>query len=434
MGFLLYLTYNLLSPFLFLAYLPLMLLSPKNPLKDSFSGLGERFSVKKFSFSSRPLWFHAASVGEVKALKPLIERLKREKPELPLFITCSTLAGRAEAFKMTEHASLVYADFYPLVKKLVKAVNPAKLIIVETELWPNLIRMASLKTEVLIINGRISDKTVKRYALIAPLLRFILKDVKKIMAQSSKDAERYASFFPPEKTLNAGNIKYDAPLETGSKAEELKAGLERAGLSGKKILVFGSTHPEEERIIAKAVKLLKQELKDALFIMAPRHLNRLDETEALLRKEEVGYVKWSEIKQAEGGRIGGRRKAEGVEIEEKNDFILVDEMGLLVSFYSLCSLAFVGGTLDKTGGHNLLEPSRFSKPVLFGPNYRNAREAGERLLEFRGGFLVKDEYDMKGRIKVLAGDPKNLREAGENSNKALLSLQGAVEKILKEII
>jgi len=414
MGFILYLTYNLLFPFLFILYLPFIIFSSKISIKESLISLKERLNINTINIT-KPLWFHASSIGEVKAISDIVKKSKEKNKNV--LITTSTLTGKKEALKLTDNVLIIPIDFYPLIKKFINKVNPQELIITETELWPNLIKISSKKTKVYIINARISDKTIKKYKIIKPLIKFILKDIEKILTQSEKDLEKFLLFLNKEKVENCGNIKYDLINENPEHIQEIKNAIEKLNWKEKKIITFGSTHFEEEKIIIKAINLILKEKKEIKFIIVPRHINRIYQIEKLFQEENMPFIKWSEI-----------NKSKKI---ENYDILIIDTIGLLISFYSISDICFIGGTLDNTGGHNLLEPAQFSKPILFGPNYKNAREAGDRLIEYRGGFIVKDEYELKARINFLFSSQKYLKEAGENSFKALKSLQGATDKIKK---
>jgi len=414
-GFTLYSLYNMLSPAIFLLYLPFVIFSPKNSIGNIFSELRERLFELNIKIPKNNIWIHASSIGEVKALKTFIELLKKKYPDTAIIITTSTSNGRNEALKFTDYAFLMKLDFYPIIKKLIKKIKPVKLIIIETELWPNLIKIASKNTDVYFINARISDKSYKRYIFIKPLIKYFLKDVKKIMAQSQEDMEKLASFYDKERIVDTGNIKYDN-MEIPQIKEEVKKLKETIK---DKIIVFGSTHIEEEEIIIKTYQLIIQEIP-VFFIIAPRHINRAYQLEEILNRNKIPYLKYSQIKDKK-------------ETVSDLKILILDEIGLLNSFYYISNITYVGGTLNKIGGHNLLEPAQFSKPVLFGPYYQNAKKAAKVLLDYRGGFIVKDEYDLKSRIKFLLSDKKKCLEAGNNSNLALKSLQGAAEKSIKEL-
>lgn len=419
MGFFFYIIYNAATPFILPAAAFLSFLSPRHSFKENVSGLKERLFPVRFQFKSSPIWFHAASLGEVRSVKKIIEKLSTLEPETPILITVSTLQGKEEALKLTPYACVLPADLFFLIRKFISINKPRALFIVETELWPNLIRIASGKLPVKLINARISDRTFSRYLKIAPLLRYCLSKVSKVAAQSKKDAERYAEFIHSDKIFNSGNIKYDSMEISKSQIEREAEKLSVFLPKGLRIIVFGSTHPEEEKIISEAFKILSDRKEPVAFVLVPRHINKVILSEAILKESGLAYSKLSSLRNGEGS---------------PESILIVNETGILPAFYSLGEICFVGGTLDSTGGHNLLEPSIFSKPVIFGPNFANATEAAERLIENNGGFVVRDSHELAARIRVLLNDPNALKKAGENSRKALDSLKGASARIVLEII
>lgn len=419
MGFILYIIYNVTAPLILPAAAFLSFLSPRHSFQENLSALKERLFPAKFKFNSPPLWFHAASLGEVRSIRKIIERLSTLEPETPILITVSTLTGRQEALKLTPYACVLPADLFFLVKKFISINKPRALFIIETELWPNLIRITSQRLPVKLINARISDKTFSRYLKISPLLRYCLSKVVKVAAQSKKDAERYSRFIPSEKISCAGNIKYDSMEISKDQAEKESEKLSELLPKGLRVIVFGSTHPDEEKIISESFRILTERNESVAFVFVPRHINKVELLETILKEGGMSYSKLSSLKKGECSI---------------NPLLIVDEIGILPAFYSLGEICFVGGTLDSTGGHNVLEPSIFSKPVIFGPNFANAAEAAERLIENKGGFIVKDSHELAARIRILLNDRHALKKAGENSRKALDSLKGATARIILEII
>ncbi len=418
MGLLLYTIYNIFSPLFFLLVAFFSFFSSRHSFSDNFKALKERIFPSHFQFIQKPIWFHASSIGEVKSLSLIVKKLQELKPEVPVLITVSTLSGKKEALKITPHSCVLPADLFFLIKKFIKKNNPQALFIVETELWPNLIKCASVNIPVKIINARMSDKSFPFYKAISPLVKYFLSNVSMILAQSQKDAKRYSFFIKSDRIKNTGNIKYDIIDENPQAKEKAKEVIYSFLPKNSFIVIFGSTHPQEEKIIAEACSILSNREKEMSFIIAPRHINKANITEMFLKEKKLNYARLSDLRQNHGSFRT----------------LIVDENGILSGLYAFGDICFVGGTLDNTGGHNLLEPSIFSKPVIFGPNFSNAQEAGERLLETGGGFIVRDAQDISARIVVLAKDKSALKKAGENSFKAIHSLKGATAKTILEII
>ena len=420
MGFIFLILYNLLAPFIAALYLLFFLFSARRGLlRNLLAELQERLAVKVPSFAARPLWFHAASVGEVKALRKILPMVRERYPSKPVMITTSTSSGRAEALRLTPYAFLLPLDSYPLMRRFMAGTRPELLMIAETELWPNLLYAAGRSgVKVMMINARLSPRTLAFYRLFTPVARLMFADIAKIAVQSRIDFERYKSLLGgAEKLVLTGNIKHDLVDIQPRGRDEISKFLELAGWKDKKIFCAGSTHPEEEGIILEAFLKVKSALPDTRMIIAPRHPETAAATAARIRSKGLIAPLWSRRAHARPGP----------------DCLLVDEMGWLADFYSCSDIAFVGGTLDKTGGHNVFEPSAFSKPVLFGPDVRHTGEGAQALINKNGGFVVKTAGELADKIISLLKDPSALREAGTASKAALESLQGATLKTLAAV-
>lgn len=332
-------------------------------------------------------------------------------------ITTSSRSGRDEALKLSANARLAPLDFYPLTRAFIGKIAPRALIIIETEIWPNMLFCAGRAgVPVFMINARISRKTLVLYQSLAPLTRILFSGVKRVLAQSRLDAERFMLLPGLDgKVIETGNLKHDLMGASVSGVAEVSAFIQASGWDGQPIITAGSTHPEEEPILINAWLEAKKSAPGLKLVLVPRHTERIAETEAVLRGYSLPFARWS------AGAVPGA------------DCLLVDAMGLLQAFYAVSSICFVGGTLDNTGGHNLLEPALFSKPVLFGPNFKNAKLAGVALLKEKGGFLVGTAPEIAAKLSALLADPLYLKVSGENAAKALLSLKGATEKNLARL-
>ena len=417
MGMLLLILYNLLAPFIALLYLFFFLCSPRRGLLNHLlPELKERLTISVPTFSERPLWFHAASVGEVKAIQMLLPLVRKRYPSKPIMITTSTSSGKMEAFKLTPDVFLLPLDFYPLMRRFMTAARPELLMIAETELWPNLLYAAGKAgVKVMMINARISDRTLGFYKLLAPVSRLMFSNIGMIAAQSPDDLERYQVLLGgADKLVLTGNMKHDLIVQKPQDRAEIEAFLELADWKGKKIFCAGSTHPDEENIILEAFLKVKAALPDTRLILAPRHPETAASSSARLREKSLVSPRWS-------------RRAHA---RPDPDCLLLDETGRLADIYYFSDVVFVGGTLDDTGGHNVLEPSALSKPVFFGPNIKHTRAGALALMNKNGGFMVKTADELADRIISLLKDPVLLARAGEASKAALESLQGATRKTL----
>jgi len=418
MGYILLIIYSLLAPVIAGFYALFFLLSPRRALMKELGGeLKERLALGPGVKTPRPLWMHAASMGEVKAGSKLGPALAAALGA-PLLTTSSTASGRAEGARLGARALLAPLDFYPLAARFIANNSPRALVVVETEIWPaTLYAATNAGVPVFMVNARISARTAALYRALGPLSRLAFSGIKEVLAQTEEDAARFRLLQGLEgKVSVTGNLKHDMPGVSASGLDKAAGFLSASDWQDSPLFTAGSTHPPEEPVILDAWLEAKKKIPGLKLALVPRHLERLAETEALLNSRKIPFTRWSEA---------GRGPAA--------DCLLVDAMGLLQAFYSVSAVCFVGGTLDDTGGHNLLEPALFAKPALFGPNYRNARHAGDVLIKEKGGFLTETAPRMAAALNSLLTDPAALKAARENASRTLASLRGATDKTIAAI-
>jgi len=417
MGYLLLLTYSLLAPAIAALYAVFFLLSPRRSLMKALAGeLGERLGLGADSCPKGAVWIHAASMGEVKAVARLAPELAAAL-KAPLLITSSTASGRAEGAKLGA-ARLAPLDFYPAAANFINTVKPRALVLVETEIWPaTLFAAARAGVPVFMVNARLSGGTLGLYKTISPLTRLAFSGVRRVLAQTAADAGRFRQLAGlADKVEETGNLKHDMLGVCASGQDKVREFLDASDWSGCPVFTAGSTHPEEEPVIIDAWLEARKKVPVLKLVMVPRHPERLAETERVLKARNAPFMRWSDHL-----------------VPEATDCLLVDAMGLLQGFYAVSSVCFVGGTLDATGGHNLLEPALFSKPALFGPNYRNARHAGDTLLKAGGGFIVETAPALAEKLSALLTDTAAMAEAKKKAAQALASLRGATSKTVSSI-
>jgi len=418
MGHILLLIYSLLAPVIAGLYAVFFVLSPRRSLMKALGGeLKERLALSLPALPARPVWVHAASMGEVKAVSKLAPELAALF-KAPLLMTSSTAAGRAEAARLGSEARLAPLDFYPLAAAFVNGTRPLMLVLVETEIWPaTLYAAANAGVPVFMVNARISDKTALLYRALGPLSRLAFSGIKQVLAQTEQDAERFRKLPGLKNKVSVtGNLKYDLLASSASGQDKVKEFLDASDWGNSPIFAAGSTHPAEEPIVIAAWLEAKKKTPALKLVLVPRHPERLAESEAALKSQGVAFMRWSDPV-----------------VPEQTDCLLVDAMGLLQAFYAISRVCFVGGTLDDTGGHNLLEPALFVKPALFGPNFKNARHAGETLLNKKGGFLAETAPRMAETLSLLLTDPAALNDTRVNAAKTLVFLQGATAKTVAAI-
>jgi len=328
-------------------------------------------------------WLHAVSVGEAIAATPLVEGLRRLYPELPLVVTTVTSTG-AQIVR-ERFAGLATHRFFPLdlpwvARRVSASINPAFLICMETELWPNTLRaVAAGGVPVMIANGRISDRSYPRYRLVRGFLGRVLEDVRVFAMQSDEDARRIIGLgAAPERVVVTGNLKTDAPVVDSAGAVDLwrrLLGLTRT----QRVWIAGSTHPGEEDMVLEAHATASVDCPELVLVLAPRHPERAPEVQALLERRGWPVARRSGLPAA---RVRPPTAVPPV--------IVLDTVGELATLYALADVVFVGGSLVPLGGHNVLEAAQRRKPVMVGPHTGNFRESAG-LLESVGASLVVRE-------------------------------------------
>ena len=364
------------------------------------------------------IWIHAVSVGEVIAVSPLLSALRDLYSEGSIYLSTVTETGKETALervgKFIDHHFFLPLDWSPMVRRVVKRVRPRVFAVVETEIWPNLLRSLALEgSEVLMVNGRISPSSFRGYSRVTPLLSQVWRYFRTMAMQSPRDAARVLALgAPQEKVVVAGNLKYDQAILQleGVDPREMR---ERFRISpDEEVIVAGSTHPGEEEVILDAFLSLKREFPSLVLLLAPRHPRRRDDVEALFREKGVSWVRRTEME---------KRKDHSV--------ILLDTVGELASAYSVATLALVGGSWVDRGGHNPLEPAFFAKPILMGPSYFNFKDMVEDLKE-EGGICIVSPHALKKEIKALLLDGDRAAAMGERARKVLMKNRGALERHL----
>lgn len=414
----------LLSPFAALAVVLAFLLSPKRGrLSGLHDELPERFGGVRDTALDRlhgreVWWFHAASAGEVAGLAPILAALHK-KGGPALVLTTTTLSGReaARALDTVAWAQLAPIDAWPFVSRFLKALSPRRLILAETELWPTtLILAARAGLAPALVNARLTPRSLERYRLVSAFLAPALGALATVAAQSEEDAERFAELGVPRGRLTvAGNAKYDRALAPAA-SDAARARVAALGWDGDPLFVAGSTHPFEEEMVLSAFLAARRAVPRLRLVLAPRHLERAADAADLLAHAGLSLARWSGA--AESGR----------------DALLLDEMGVLSSFYPLARAAFVGGTMVKVGGHNLLEPASAGVPVLFGPHTGHIEHPAALLSAHGGGGRrVRDAEELAARLTEFALDEASARAAGESARKSAGRLRGAVARTLEAL-
>jgi 3-deoxy-D-manno-octulosonic-acid transferase len=382
-----------------------------------------RGGAARFGFGSRRpaggIWVHAVSVGEVQAAAILIAALRARLPELALTLTCATPTGRARARAVLPGLEVRYApyDTPGCVRRCIARLRPRLLLVMETELWPNLLRGAWLAgVPTLVASARISQRTTRFYARLPGLLRASLGANVWVGAQSAADAERFAALGVDRARLQVvGNLKFERTMPAEIAAQ---GALARAHYApDRPVWSAGSTHAGEEAIVLDAHRLLRSTQPRALLVLAPRHPARFDAVAAAVAAQGFRCQRRSRDRQY---------PAQGQECE----VLLLDTLGELPEFYAAADVAFVGGSLVPVGGHNLLEPAALGVPVLAGPALFSAPDVAAALRDAGALNIVQDAVGLAGALVALLGAPAERARAAAAGRAVIEANRGALERLL----
>jgi 3-deoxy-D-manno-octulosonic-acid transferase len=378
----------------------------------------ERFAC--YPTTPRPgvIWFHAVSVGETEAAFPLIRRVLNHVPEVKVLVTTTTPTGsarvRAVLGDQVQHVYLPY-DLPGSVNRFLKSFRPVLGIILETEIWPNLfLGCAYHGVPVVIVNGRLSEKSARGYRRVGTLIRESLSAVSLIAAQTADDKERYITIgADPDRVTVTGNIKFDLdfPESLRRQAEDLRVGL----FNGCPVWIAGSTHAGEDQQLLSVHTEIRREIPGLLLILAPRHPERFGDVAELCIRS--------------GHTV--RRRSEGRPCDSDTSVLLLDSLGELKLFYAASDLAFVGGSLVPKGGHNVLEPAAAGIPVLFGPHMFNFAEIVHHLRLNGGGIEVTNLQELATRIAELLKHSDRRMEIGTKARDFVAVNGGALDRTLE---
>ena len=369
------------------------------------------------------IWIHAASVGEIEAIRPVANGLLENYPDAIMAITTMTATGRHAAQGRIPGAAawtLAPLDNQRAVRSFLEHVRPTIVLITETEIWPNyFFESARMGATIAVVNGRISERSMSRYMRARGLFRDALGRATLIMTQTNEDALRYARFDLPTKIVATGNTKIEAAKADSASEESIRPVL-MGFASGRKIFIAGSTAPGEEAVIADVYRELRKDFPQLALTIAPRHLERAPEVENALRAASLDYIKASELNSSDAARDA--------------DVLILDTMGDLRSFYRRCTIAFVGGSLAPgRGGQNPAEPALVDVPVLIGPYHENQREIVLALVSSGGAQIVKNSGDIVREISKWLNDDAAREVAGRQARASVAMGSGGAQLALKQL-
>ena len=404
--------YNLFLYILF-PFAILRLFSKKEFNLSELPRIKERFGKVNLenNFQEKPIWIHAVSVGEVKVASLLVKEIKKRHPNIKIFLTVSTLTGSRQLKKLygndLAHQYLPY-DLNIFIKRFLLSIKPKCLILIETEIWPNLINnCVKQNIPIALLNGRLSEKSLKKYQRFETFFKKIFSQLSLVISQSQKDLDNFViAGVIPQKVFFDHSLKFSDLVSSNGSKEINKADDKKE----KKIIVCASTHPKEEIFLINAYK----KLNDSNFhlVLIPRHPHRSEEVRNILEDNKVTYVKFSNV------------------LDLSYEMTLVDKMGLVESFFKIADIAFMGGTLIPHGGQNFLEAVKHGLPIYSGASTYNFSGIVEDLQRLKILNIIETESDLASAWGNFSynSDLKN------RSNDYLLSRQGSVERSIEKLL
>ncbi len=435
--------YNIAAYILFVLALPFL------PLLWLFSAKRRANLIQRFGFNTgfenmpaaeNRIWVHALSVGEVISAVPFVEALKKKYPKLDIVLTTSTKTGFDMAdqllFKkenpLADHLGYFPFDLRYCIKRVQRMIRPNAIVIVETDLWPNFLdEMGKEKIQVVLVNARMSSRSLNGFLMFKSVASMFFSQLTAIMAQSALDKDRFENLgIEKNKIMVSGNIKFDQPVPqmTENDIEILKR---RIGIEkNSKVIVGGSTHEGEEKILLSVYKKLKENFSELIMILAPRDPKRAIDLQSLCKSYDISSQLYSNI--AGSGPVESDPPKFDLPVE-KVDVVLVDQMGVLSRLYSLCDVAFIGGSMVPEGGHNPLEAAAFAKPIFFGKDMSDFIEISEMLLENGGAKQLAGKADVQQILSYWLNADEEFERMGKKSEQVFLNNSGAVQCILGQI-
>jgi 3-deoxy-D-manno-octulosonic-acid transferase len=389
--------------------------------------LGQRLGYLPVSFNldgDESIWVHAVSVGEVLAARPLISELRRRYPTLRLFLSTTTLTGQQLARRNVSDVDAVFYfpfDWTFTARRTLNLVKPRLFVMVDTEIWPNLLRECRRRgVKTVLVNGRISYRSFPRYRLVRPFFRRVLADVDRFCVQGDETARRLEQLgADPARIVVTGSVKFDAleAMPTPGRGPERVLRFFRMS-PGRPVVVAGSTTRGEEEAVVHAFNGLRRHGSNALLILAPRQPQRFAEVERLCRHEGLLTVRRSELP---------------IDAEPRADAVVLDTIGELAQLYQLATVVFVGGSLVPAGGHNILEPAVFGKPIVFGAHMENFVEIAAAFTANGAAVQVRSPRELDETIVSLMDDPVRRARLGAAARALVDANRGAKDKTLAVI-
>ena len=375
------------------------------------------------------VWIHAVSLGEVTAIVPLLRAMKEENPHQTILVSTVTETGREMVLKrLSGIATHCYAplDFWWAVNRYVRVLKPRLFLLVESEIWPNLLTcLAQHQVPVCLVNGRISSRSFSRYRLVKRLMKRIWLLLDMALMQTAQDAERIKDLGANAKVVHVtGNMKFDQLFDHQKSFDSTQTIRTSLGISATElVIVAGSTHPNEEEQLLDAYQSLCHSHMNVVLVMAPRHVERAPELETVIARYGLSCVRRSQMsdKNISSAQYHSPR------------VIVLDSRGELPYVYRLGFVGFVGGTLVPVGGHNLLEPAQWGRPVIFGPYVDHCRDIAHQFLQAGGAVQVHQPKDLVRHLFHLLEHPAEAEQMGRQALSVVQQNRGAVKENMRLI-
>ena len=368
--------------------------------------------------TGKVIWIHCVSVGEFNAARPLIDQLFKDFSDHKLVITTTTITG-AEAVKKYRQERVTH-HFFPfdeplILESFIKKINPLACILLETEIWPNLAHKLNKKRiPIVLVNARLSERSFKKYQKFSSnLIRKTINKLTLIATQNNQSSERFLLLgAQQDKVITTGNLKFDSNELSSS---EITKSIQNI-VGERKVVVFASTRDGEEKQIIQSYLKLKHKLQ-AIMLIIPRHPERFDEVFNLVNDNKLNV----------------KRRSDELKCDDMTEFLIGDSMGEMMSYYSICDIAFIGGSLSNTGGQNMLEAAASSKPIIYGPSVFNFEEVSKILLESNSALQVNNADELLQSVSDLLSDNEKREKLGLNAKACFESHRGAVTRLMNLI-
>ena len=421
-----YLLYSFLTAVAFAVAAPYFLYQALRHNKYVGS-IGQRLGYLPVSFNldgDQSIWVHAVSVGEVLSARPLVSELHVRYPKLRLFLSTTTLTGQQLARRSVSDVDAVFYfpfDWTFTARRTLDIVRPRVFIMTETEIWPNLLRECRKRgVKTVMVNGRISYRSFPRYRLIRPFMKRVLGDIDRFCVQGEETLRRLVELgADPSRITVTGSLKFDSlelsPIPGRGRERVLRFFRIPAH---RLVIVAGSTLKGEEEPVIRAFNRVRAAGVNALLVLAARHPERFDEVERLCRHEGLTVVRRTELP---------------IDAEPRADAVVLDTIGELAPLYQIATVVFIGGSLVPAGGHNILEPALYGKPIVFGPHMQNFGEIAETFLSNGAAVQVRTAGELEDTVLILIGDPVRRARIGAAARALVESNRGARDRTLAVI-